>query len=144
MISTAKAGQSDMALCLMLVDDLLNLSIVHGLSGADAVEKALGDMLRVHFKAESLRARWGEGGFALAVPGESRATITEAMQMMVEEFSSIVFTNEQQVEFRTTFSAWLSGVPGDELTIENLMNMANIRMSRGRQLKAGSIVSVGN
>ncbi len=70
--------------------------------------------------------------------------MTEAMQKMAEDFSSIVFANEQQVTFRATFSAGLSGVPGDELTIENLMNMANVRMSRGRQVKAGTIVSVGS
>lgn len=128
MIAASKSSQNDMALCLMLVDDLLNLSIAHGLNGAEAVEKTLGDLLRVHFKAESLRARWGEGGFALAVPGESRTTITEAMQKMSDDFCSIVFANEQQVAFRASFSAGLSGVPGDELTIENLMNMANIRM----------------
>ncbi len=61
MIAAAKSAQNEMALCLMLIDDLLNLSIVHGMNGADAVEKALSDMLRAHFKAESLRARWGRG-----------------------------------------------------------------------------------
>lgn len=143
MIAASKSGQNDMALCLMLVDDLLNLSIAHGMNCAEAVEKTLEDLLRVHFKAESLRARWGEGGFALAVPGESRTTIAEAMQKMSDDFSSITFADEQQVAFRASFTAGLSGAPGDELTIENLMNMANIRMSRGRQLKAGTIVSVG-
>jgi 2-keto-4-pentenoate hydratase len=77
------------------------------------------------------------------VPGESRATIAEALQLLSKEFSSIQFSSQQQPAFHATFSAGLAGTPGDDLTIENLMNMANVRMSRGRQLKAGTIVAVG-
>jgi diguanylate cyclase (GGDEF)-like protein len=143
MINAARNAQNELSLCLLLIDDLLNLSIVHGISGAEAVEKTLGDLLRIHFKTEAIRARWGEGGFALAVPGESRATIAEALQLLSKEFSSIQFSSQQQPAFHATFSAGLAGTPGDDLTIENLMNMANVRMSRGRQLKAGTIVAVG-
>jgi PleD family two-component response regulator len=143
MAQAAKVSGSDLALCLMLIDDMLNLSIVHGMYAAEKVEVALGDLLRVHFKAESLRAKWGDGGFALAVPGESKLTITEAVQKMLDEFCTFTFMSDRQANFKTSFSAGLAGVPGDEVTIESLMNMANTRMSRGRQQNLGTIVSVG-
>lgn len=144
MASAARETQSEMAMALILVDEMLSLNIAHGLSGAEAVEAALGELLRIHFKAEALRGRWGEGGFALAIPNESKITIAEAVQKLHDDFASITFVDEDHVEFKASFSAGLSGSPGDELTIENLMNIANVRMSRGRQLKAGTIVSVGS
>ena len=143
MAQAAKASGSELALCLMLIDDMLNLSILHGMYAAEKAEVALGELLRVHFKAEALRAKWGDGGFALTVPGESKMTITEAVQKMLDEFCTFTFLSDQHVNFKTSFSAGLAGVPGDEVTIESLMNMANIRMSRGRQQNLGTIVSVG-
>ncbi|HEY9733558.1 MAG TPA: response regulator [Drouetiella sp.] len=143
LIKAARSADNEVSLCLLLIDDLLNLSIVHGIAGAESVEKVLGNLLRIHFKAESIRARWGEGGFALAVPGENRSTMAEALQLLANEFASVRFSSQQQTAFHASFSAGLAGSPGDDLTIENLMNMANVRMSRGRQLKAGTIVAVG-
>lgn len=144
MVAGAHSTSADVSLSLILIDDLLNLSITHGVSGAEAVEDTLAELLRIHFKAESLRARWGEGGFALAVPGENKNVITEAIEKLLADFKLITFVSEDQVEFKATFSAGVSGVPGDDVTIENLMNLANVRMSRGRQLRAGTIVSSGS
>jgi diguanylate cyclase (GGDEF)-like protein len=142
LVDAATKNNNEVAVCLIRIDDLLNISIEHGLNGADAVEGALAELIRVHFKADALRARWVDGAFALAVPGENKATIAAALQKLLSEFGSIVFTNDQSAEFRTSFCAGVSGIPDDNTTIENLMNLANVRMSRGKQAGFGNILKV--
>lgn len=141
LLNVALAQAFEMSMCLISIDDLINLGVRHGMFSVESAETQLAEMIRIHFRSDALRGTWGDGAFALAVPGENKMTVKEAIGKLLHEFADLKFTSATTGTFKISFSAGLAGIPGDEASVEGLLNLANARMVQGRKEKLGAIAA---
>lgn len=139
LLDQMKELEQPVTFCFLSVDDFSNLSVMHGLYAAEQTISNLSDLISCHFKAEDLRAVWGEGGFILAFPNERKEVMSEAVTQMLEEFADIKVASTAVGAFKVTFSAGLADSFVDGRDLEGLINVANMRMVRGRQERFGAI-----
>ncbi|HEY9713946.1 MAG TPA: response regulator, partial [Chroococcales cyanobacterium] len=133
----------NLSVCLLTIDEFASMSTVHSMFGAEQALASLGQLLKCHFKADVLRGRWSEGGFALAFPDESPDVVAEAVGLMLQQFADIKLVSSTIGSFKSTFSAGLAGSFEDGDNVEALINTAYLRLVRGRQQKVGAIAYVG-
>jgi diguanylate cyclase (GGDEF)-like protein len=136
------AGQQDMTLsvALITIDAFADLVLTHGITAMEAPIVSLGQLIFSRFKAEDIRGRWGDSGFALAFRNEDQSTMGEAVQMLLEEFNVLRFTSSSGQEFGVSFSAGLASHPTDGSSLKELLTCANQRLLANTG-KTGAIAS---
>ncbi len=131
-IEEAKAQSAIMSLCLLSIDDFLQILINQGVSAGQELLSILGKLIRCRFKAEDLRGRFGEDGFALAFLGEGQNSVGEAMARLQEEFAQVKLRGSSLLNVKVRFSAGIAEYPTDETNLSALLNMANERLLVGK------------
>jgi diguanylate cyclase (GGDEF)-like protein len=129
LLDNAAQKESMVSVALITVDAFTDLVLTHGMGAMEAPIISLAQLIFSRFKAEDIRGRWGEAGFALAFMDEDQTTMGEAVQMLLEEFHSLRFTNNNGQEFGVSFSAGLASHPADGSTLKELLTCANQRLS---------------
>jgi len=141
LITIAKEKSVPLTICLIALDDFMNLSAVHSLSSAQAATSHLETLIHGHFRAEDLRGRLVEDTFILAFLGEEQKTITKAINKLLAEFSQMLFSSTSLGHFKATFSAGIVEYPSDAETFNELHNLANQRLVNARRQLTGAIAS---
>jgi diguanylate cyclase (GGDEF)-like protein len=129
LLDNAVQKDSMVSVALITVDGFADLVLTHGMGAMEAPIISLGQLIFSRFKAEDIRGRWGEAGFALAFMDEDQSTMGEAVQMLLEEFHSLRFSSSSGQEFGVSFSAGLASHPADGSTLKELLTCANQRLS---------------
>lgn len=127
-----KSGEP-LTLSFISIDDYGALAR-YGLFVELAVVAALGKLLSVRFKSEVLRGRWNENTFALAISGEERGVIEEALQIFAKEAQQIPFTAEMGERFEVRVTTATGSYPEDG---KNLSFLAESLLPSNRAKQAG-------
>jgi diguanylate cyclase (GGDEF)-like protein len=117
-----------LAFCLIDIDHFKHVNDTYGHLAGDRVLEAFGELLRSHFRAEDLRARWGGEEFALVLVGADRDTACRALQRALDAFASIEFDGEEHHDFHVTFSAGVVQFPCDGKDLTSLLKAADLRL----------------
>ncbi len=141
LIAIAKQKNLPVTICLIAIDDFMNLSVVHSLSSVQAAASHLETLINGRFRAEDLRGRLGEDTFILAFLAEEPQIITKAVNKLLGEFSEKLFSSNSLGHFKATFSAGIVEYPGDSASFKELHNLANQRLVNARRQLTGAIVS---
>ena len=140
-LELAKLEKKQMAVCLLTVDDFLSLGILHSMMSAEQTVDAVAQLLQAHFKAEDIRGRLGEEAFAIACLGESKETLSSAIDMLLSQFQDMKFSSVAYGHFKSSFSAGLSAFPADGDTVNDLLTAANQKMLSGRLRGMGKVTA---
>lgn len=132
----ARTVKQNLALCLISVDYFEELDR-YGIFAGFQVLATIGKLLQSRFKAEVLRGKWGERGFALAIEEDDIASITGALEQLSQELSQISFAGEFGRKFDVTITSACASFPGDCSRLEDLLDEANNRLARAVKRKSG-------
>ena len=140
LIGEAAPESLPVSVCLLSIDDYGENCINHGMQAAAQSMKILAQLTRNHFRADVLRGRIGDEGIALAFKGESQATISMALQMMLLDFQEANIESEYaQYPFKCTFSAGVAQFPDNGTTVHKLLSAANQKLITARREGRGVI-----
>jgi DNA-binding response OmpR family regulator/HPt (histidine-containing phosphotransfer) domain-containing protein len=139
MLVFAKTEKKSVAVCLIAVDEVPNLG--NSQSPNSSQEIFLGQLLQSHFRAEDMRGRLGDEVFAIACFDTTVELLARALNKLLERYCDEEFSSGESLNFKSTFSAGLASSLADGQTVEDLLNMANMRMLRGSQSGPGKISS---
>ena len=128
LLAVAQEKNTPVSICLLSLDDFMDLSAIHSLSSAQAATSYLETLIHGRFRAEDLRGRLGEDTFILAFSGENQQTITESINKLLSEFSQKLFSSNSLGHFKAAFSAGIVEYPTDGETFKELHNLANQRL----------------
>ncbi len=120
----ARAHSLKLSVALMTIDGFVSLLLSRGMSYVEGGVAALGKLLSCRFRAEEIRGRWGDEGFALTFMNQEHATVRDALSLLLEEFMS----PEKAAGFRASFSAGIATYPQDGTVLETLLTSAQKRL----------------
>jgi len=129
-----------LSVCLLGIDDFVNLGVVHGFHSTQEVTDKLTQLLHERFRNEDVRARLSEDGFAIAFPGTDKEVAAEAMQLFLTEFSDLRFSSSTMGNFKVTFCAGVSDSTEGE-TIHMLLSVANRKFVESKRTKFGAVTA---
>lgn len=100
LIETTRAKQTPVSLALVEVKQLRDYSMRYGLETGERLLAELGKVTQARFRAQDLRARLGDFVVILA-PGADKQTLSEALSLLNDEFSTISFDAPDGTVFTT-------------------------------------------
>lgn len=132
-LSEATRHKRRLAFAILDVDHFKEVNDRHGHPAGDRVLARLGKQLRECFRIEDLRCRWGGEEFAIVLIDEDIESAHQALDRVLEEFSSTPFVGTDDQPFHVTFSAGIAGFPGDGHDAETLLGTADARLLRAKK-----------
>jgi|CXWL01.1.fsa_nt_gi diguanylate cyclase (GGDEF)-like protein len=141
-LSRAERHQRRFALALVDIDNFKRFNDEHGHQEGDAALRGVAEVLKSSVRASDLVARYGGEEFAILLPEvgipEARAK-AEVLRRVVEatHFGSHV----QDPPRRLTLSAGVAEYPGDALSVEQLIAVADERLYEAKRMGRNRVVA---
>lgn len=121
------SGSGSFAIALIEIEHLHEISVMHGFHFALQVWSALYQLVHERFTAETLRARWGDFGMALAFPQSDAVSAGEAMQALRREFQQTVLAGSGSA-VTCSFNFGIAASPRDGTRVEQVVAAASSRL----------------
>lgn len=128
--------------CLMMIDQYDALSLRHGLVPLEQAVSALGDLIRLRFRAEDLRGLVGGQGYALALPDTNASNASQAVERLLSEFESCQFINNRGEQFKVSFNAGISDTRDGPKSVDELITSSQDQL-RNARFKGGGVRTLG-
>lgn len=141
-ISEATRRGTPLALCILDIDRFKRVNDLHGHLVGDRVLADLGALIQQRFRREDLRCRWGGEEFAIAFPGETAETIESVLNALLAEFSNHTFQGQSE-QFNVSFSAGVSCLGHDGMSMDQLMAVADDRLYMAKSAGRARVVASG-
>ena len=109
-IAMCDRSEKPLALALIDIDHFKQINDAYGHLVGDQVIARLGELFRIRFRVEDLRARWGGEEFALVFVGSTTEFAELAVQRLLSEFRELRFVAEDGTLFRATFTAGVAAL----------------------------------
>jgi diguanylate cyclase (GGDEF)-like protein len=132
----AHAAKETLALAMISIDYFEELDR-YGIFASLSAVSTVGKLLRSRFKAESLRGRWNEQTFVLAVPGETAQGLFDALQYFAREIAGVTLTGDLGKRFELSLSMGAVSQPQDGETYEDLIEAAKNKLQANIRQKTG-------
>lgn len=131
-----QAAKQSLSLCLLTIDYFDELDR-YGIFAGFQVLATIGKLLQSRFKAEVVRGRWGERGFALAFEEDVATSITGAMEQLTQELSQISFAGEFGRKFDVSITYAVASYPTECTRLDDLLDEAKTRLAMSTRRKTG-------
>lgn len=115
------------SICLIEIEHLHEISVMHGFQFALQVWSSLYQLVHERFTTETVRARWGDFGVALAFPESDTAAVEEAMQALRREFKQTVLAGSGSA-VTCSFNFGIASCPRDGNRVEQVVSAASSRL----------------
>lgn len=115
------------AVALIEIEHLHEISVMHGFHFALQVWSALYQLVHERFTAETVRARWGDFGVALAFPQSDTLAAQEAIQALRREFQQTVLAGSGSA-ISCSFNFGIASSPQDGNRLEQVVAAASSRL----------------
>lgn len=119
LVSAKEAGRK-YSLCLITVNNFSDLAKFGTFAGYQVIT-ALAGLLKVRFRGDILRGRLGEGGLVLAIDGDTKEAVAEALLHMEAEFQLQSFNSDDGQRFDVKLSTALATFPDDCDSFETML-----------------------
>ncbi len=123
--------------CVLEINRFDELAGQHGLLTLEMIIARLGQLLRMRFPAEALRAHLGEKTLALFAPGRDIAVTEAAIKLLSDEFASLSFHNHKGEEFKASLSSSVVNLSSSAQDIESIIELAHKRLASSREESMG-------
>lgn len=149
-IARAERDGRTLGLGLIDLDRFKSVNTKHGYRGGDRVLRATAGRLREAFRMTDVVARWGGEEFAVLLTGlpedemEARSLAREALdraRRSVRAKRMTVQGEGEMLKLRVSVSAGLALFPHDAATREDLFDIANTRLARGKRAGRDRVVA---
>ncbi|MCP3104121.1 diguanylate cyclase [Myxococcus sp. K15C18031901] len=131
-LSEAQRQQRSLAVCFLDVDHFKRVNDKYGHLAGDRVLTRLGRLLGARFRREDVRGRWGGEEFVVALLGETVESAKAILQRTLTEVAELTFEGDAGEAFHITVSAGIAATPGDGVTMEELLRVADVRLIRAK------------
>ena len=133
----------ELSLLMMDIDFFKNYNDLHGHPAGDDVLRTLADLIRRNLRKIDIPARYGGEEFAVILPetGDRAAAIVAEKIRQLVEATPIPF-EEQQPNGRLTVSIGVATYPVDARDEKQLIEVADRRLYRAKQMGRNQVVSV--
>ena len=133
----------ELSLLMMDIDFFKNYNDLHGHPAGDDVLRTLADLIRRNLRKIDIPARCGGEEFAVILPetGDRAAAIVAEKIRQLVEATPIPF-EEQQPNGRLTVSIGVATYPVDARDEKQLIEVADRRLYRAKQMGRNQVVSV--
>lgn len=115
-------------MCLLDVDHFKKVNDSYGHLAGDRVLAYFGALLKMRFRVEDLRGRWGGEEFIMAFRHETKDTMKGALTRVLDELSVTPFQGDHGETFYVTFSAGMASFPEDGDNLHDLVQRADKRL----------------
>lgn len=132
----SQAAKQNLSLCLITIDYFEELDR-YGIFAGFQVLATIGKLLQSRFKAEVVRGRWSERGFALAIEEDIAPAIVGAMEQLTQELSQISFAGEFGRKFEVSITYSVTTFPGECTRLDDLLDEAKNRLAMSTRRKTG-------
>lgn len=139
LIAEAERYNFEFTLALLDVDHFKKVNDSYGHECGDLVLSTVGKLLKKRFRVEDLRGRWGGEEFILAFRHENMQTMNNALTRVLNELKSIRFP-AGDTTFGVSFSAGLTSFPSEGRTLHGLVQVADRRLYRAKNLGRSMVV----
>lgn len=136
LINGASARKENYGICLMTInyfDELDRYGIFASLNALSL----FGRLLQSRFKAECLRGRFENSGFALSFANEDKAAVFDAMQLLAAEIKQMPLSGEHGQRVELDFSFGISTHPENARSFEELFHDAKVKLQGNIREKTG-------
>jgi len=131
-LAESQRQRRPLALGFLDVDRFKKINDTHGHLAGDRVLMQMGRLLSRCFRKEDLRCRWGGEEFVVALLGETGEGAKIVLGRMATELAKLEFQSDKGEPFQVTFSGGVAVAPGDGMTLDALLRMADERMYRAK------------
>ena len=126
---------------LIDVDKFKQVNDSYGHMAGDRVLSYFGQLLKLRFRVDDLRGRWGGEEFIVALRHQSKETTRGVLERVLAGLRSNVFQGDRGEVFSVTFTAGLAAFPADGESLEALVQAADARLYQGKQRGRNRIIS---
>ncbi len=132
----AQSTKQNLSLCLITIDYFEELDR-YGIFAGFQVLATIGKLLQSRFKAEVVRGRWGERGFALAIEEDVAPAIAGALEQLTQELAQISFAGEFGRKFDVCITYAFASYPENCTRLDDLLDEAKNRLALSSRRKTG-------
>jgi diguanylate cyclase (GGDEF)-like protein len=113
----------------------------HGHLAGDRVLRAFGNLLKQRFRVEDFRGRWGGEEFVMALSDTTAESTTQAVERALDEFRALCFEGDSEELFCCSFSAGIAQLPDDGVSLNALMQCADLRLYAAKAAGRSRVMS---
>jgi diguanylate cyclase (GGDEF)-like protein len=139
--SESKRAGLVFSIALIDVDNFKKVNDTYGHIPGDRVLAHLGKLLRIRFRTQDVRGRWGGEEFILAFRHVGKETIRGGVERALTELRGHTFEGDHGEKFSVTFSCGLASFPEDGATFPELLAGADKRLYLAKQNGRNQIIS---
>lgn len=119
------AGRSSQEMSLCFIDiNAFDDHKEHGIFASFNLITAMSKLIKSHFAADVLRGRRGESGFALIFRKEDHRIVEKAIDMLLNDFAQLRFTDDSGRGFTAQAKAGIATYPKHGTSLNALVEMA--------------------
>jgi diguanylate cyclase (GGDEF)-like protein len=128
LLAEAQRHSFKFCMCLLDVDHFKKVNDTYGHLAGDRVLTYFGGLLKMRFRVEDLRGRWGGEEFIMAFRHETKDTMRGALTRVLDELSVTPFQGDHGETFHVTFSSGMASFPEDGDNLHDLVQRADRRL----------------
>lgn len=125
-----------MSVAMVDLDHFRQVNTRGGHLVGDAVLRATANLMRERVREEDVVGRWGGEEFILGFYGLTSAVAVERITEMLDELSSLRFTDLDGRDFAVTFSAGVAELPPVGGDLQSLVGAADAALYRAKTVRA--------
>jgi diguanylate cyclase (GGDEF)-like protein len=121
----SEAHKKPLSFAIVELDDLKQINYTYGHAVGDRVLCRLGELLKQTFHSQDVVGRWGGTEFVVGMAGMTKPEAVRRLVEILKKFRQIEFTDTNNQQCHTTFSAAVVTYPQDGEKLEALYQAAD-------------------